>query len=245
MRDFRRIAFFVFLVGICAAAPFYKPAALTPPVPQPEADAARDVRREDLTLQVTTRSESSPAAEFVFPESSFAESIQETRVNPPTIRAHGASPSDSHFLRSPQRLESEPPPRIALRYEAVSPPPREPELAFSLAPEWGTAPTDPIKSRRSSHEADTSAPLRHRIVDGDTLKKLARKYLGDPARAREIFEANRGVLQDPDILPLGEELLIPISDEQHEGSWAADRENSTSPKETEELKEGERSRGTH
>jgi nucleoid-associated protein YgaU len=49
----------------------------------------------------------------------------------------------------------------------------------------------------------------HRIVDGDTLAELAERYLGSAARAKEIFEANRNVLSDPALLPIGVELKIP------------------------------------
>ncbi len=49
----------------------------------------------------------------------------------------------------------------------------------------------------------------HKITDGDTLPALAQAYLGDAGRAREIFEANRDVLANPEILPIGRELKIP------------------------------------
>jgi nucleoid-associated protein YgaU len=49
----------------------------------------------------------------------------------------------------------------------------------------------------------------HRIVDGDTLSALAGKYLGQADRYLEIFEYNRDVLRDPDLLPIGVELRIP------------------------------------
>jgi nucleoid-associated protein YgaU len=49
----------------------------------------------------------------------------------------------------------------------------------------------------------------HRIVDGDTLPALAERYLGSADRAREIFEANRNVLDNPELLPIGAELKIP------------------------------------
>jgi hypothetical protein len=38
---------------------------------------------------------------------------------------------------------------------------------------------------------------------------LAGRYLDDPHRSGEIFEANRGLLSDPDLLPIGTELVIP------------------------------------
>jgi len=51
--------------------------------------------------------------------------------------------------------------------------------------------------------------LRHRIVDGDTLVDLARRYLGRGERYMEIFEANRELLRSPDQLPIGMEIIIP------------------------------------
>ncbi len=52
-------------------------------------------------------------------------------------------------------------------------------------------------------------PKVHKIIDGDTLADLAAQYLGTPKRAREIFEANRDILTDPELLPIGVELKIP------------------------------------
>lgn len=53
------------------------------------------------------------------------------------------------------------------------------------------------------------APRIHRIVNGDSLPALAKRYLGSEDRAAEILEANRDVLSSPDALPLGIELKIP------------------------------------
>lgn len=49
----------------------------------------------------------------------------------------------------------------------------------------------------------------HLVADGDTLTRLAERYLKDPNRAREILELNRDVLTDPDLLPIGAPLRIP------------------------------------
>jgi len=55
-----------------------------------------------------------------------------------------------------------------------------------------------------------SIPRRtHRIVDGDTLARLAERYLGDPNRAGEIFQLNRQLLPSPKILPIGAVLQLP------------------------------------
>ena len=52
-------------------------------------------------------------------------------------------------------------------------------------------------------------PRSHVIVDGDSLAKLAGRYLDDPRRSEEIFALNRGVFSDPELLPIGAELKIP------------------------------------
>ncbi len=56
----------------------------------------------------------------------------------------------------------------------------------------------------------TSKPAKiHTIHDGDTLASLASRYLDDPRRAGEILDANREVLSDPELLPIGAKILIP------------------------------------
>ena len=49
----------------------------------------------------------------------------------------------------------------------------------------------------------------HTIVDGDTLRGLAFRYLDNESRWNEIYLANRDVLEDPMSLPIGEKLAIP------------------------------------
>lgn len=58
---------------------------------------------------------------------------------------------------------------------------------------------------------ETAPPRTHRIVDGDSLPKLAKRYLNDRERSGEIFAANRGLLTNPDLLPIGAELTIPAN----------------------------------
>jgi LysM repeat protein len=56
---------------------------------------------------------------------------------------------------------------------------------------------------------EASEPRTHIVVDGDSLERLASRYLSDPQRNREIYELNRNVLSAPDLLPIGAELKIP------------------------------------
>ncbi len=51
--------------------------------------------------------------------------------------------------------------------------------------------------------------LTHKISDGDTLSALAQEFLGDAALQNELFEYNRDVLKNPDLLPIGQVIKIP------------------------------------
>lgn len=60
-------------------------------------------------------------------------------------------------------------------------------------------------------------PESHVVVDGDSLERLAGRYLDDPHRGTEIYNLNRDVLTSPDVLPIGVELKIP--DRTSRTSW--------------------------
>ena len=56
---------------------------------------------------------------------------------------------------------------------------------------------------------DAKEAVYHTVVKGDNLWKIAEKYLGNGARNKEIFEANRPMLKDPDKIYPGQVLRIP------------------------------------
>ena len=94
------------------------------------------------------------------------------------------------------------PPQLAESY---------PETGRAGSARWGVSMDMllPVASPR-----DDSARV-HKVVDGDTLAALAERYLGSAARAGEIFEANRDVLHDPELLPIGAELKMPPRNERN------------------------------
>lgn len=49
------------------------------------------------------------------------------------------------------------------------------------------------------------------IVSGDTLSKLAKKYYGNAMDYPRIFEANREVIKDPDLIYVGQKIRIPVA----------------------------------
>jgi len=47
------------------------------------------------------------------------------------------------------------------------------------------------------------------VESGDTLSKLAKKYLNNPNRYNDIFNLNKDILSNPDLIKVGQKLKIP------------------------------------
>lgn len=47
------------------------------------------------------------------------------------------------------------------------------------------------------------------VQAGDTLSKLAKAHLGDPKRYMEIFNLNKDVLKNPDLIKVGQKIQLP------------------------------------
>ena len=47
------------------------------------------------------------------------------------------------------------------------------------------------------------------VKSGDTLSKLAKTHLGNAKRYMEIFNLNKGILKDPDLIKVGQKLQLP------------------------------------
>ncbi|UJH66922.1 LysM peptidoglycan-binding domain-containing protein [Allomuricauda sp. SCSIO 65647] len=56
---------------------------------------------------------------------------------------------------------------------------------------------------------DTSVYHRHTVESGESLSKIAKHYYGDAMKYNAIFEANRTILNNPDLIHPGQELVIP------------------------------------
>jgi nucleoid-associated protein YgaU len=92
--------------------------------------------------------------------------------------------------------------------------PSEQPAAPPELPRYFPAASQPFSARWGASLSEmlpetASAPPVHKVVDGDTLALLAERYLGSASRAMEIFEANRNVLEDPQVLTIGMDLKIP------------------------------------
>lgn len=96
-------------------------------------------------------------------------------------------------------------------------------LAMAASPPSGLISTGSPGPSPAAAPPDSSAPANmaslappiepthrtHVVHQGDSLERLAERYLGDAGRAIEIFDLNREVLANPHLLTLGTELKIP------------------------------------
>jgi nucleoid-associated protein YgaU len=49
----------------------------------------------------------------------------------------------------------------------------------------------------------------HEVQKGETLSKISEQYYGDSALYLQIFEANKDILKDPNLIRIGQKLRIP------------------------------------
>ena len=55
------------------------------------------------------------------------------------------------------------------------------------------------------------------IQVGDSLSKIAKELLGDANKWKEIYEANKDVIKDPNVIEPGTEIDIPGEDKPKKG----------------------------
>ena len=67
-----------------------------------------------------------------------------------------------------------------------------------------------VRSGSSSTAPDRNADARiHVVVKGDSLSKIALREYGDAQQWRRIYEANRDLVQNPDLIYPGQKLRLP------------------------------------
>ena len=67
-----------------------------------------------------------------------------------------------------------------------------------------------VRSGSSSTAGSPASSQRTYVVrKGDSLSKIARAEYGDANEWRRIFDANRDIIDDPDLIHPGQELKIP------------------------------------
>ena len=72
----------------------------------------------------------------------------------------------------------------------------------------------PVETQQSMERAAStvlmaSSPRFHTVLKKDTLYSLARQYYGNAARWKEIYQANISSISDPNMIRIGDRLVIP------------------------------------
>jgi len=64
-------------------------------------------------------------------------------------------------------------------------------------------------SSSAAAPAGATVTRTYTVVSGDSLSKIAKKIYGDANRWKEIFEANKDTVKNPDLIRPGQVLKIP------------------------------------
>jgi nucleoid-associated protein YgaU len=82
--------------------------------------------------------------------------------------------------------------------------------ASSTAPSAPKADFGNVESGVTSTAPAAASPVQtYTVVGGDSLSKIAKHFYGNANRWREIFEANRDQISNPDLIKPGQVLKIP------------------------------------
>jgi nucleoid-associated protein YgaU len=155
-------------------------------------------------------------------------------VMPATSQAAGASAAPPHWMIPEEslpppvvpRADYAPPPgpdRLpAVPFAAVAQPPDlngtyrstlqvpPPPLLDAQSPPpttvgWVTQPAAPVASMAPAEPAASTYVIR----DGDDLATISSRFYGHPAAAAALWSANRDVIPNPDLLPIGTAIRLP------------------------------------
>jgi len=79
---------------------------------------------------------------------------------------------------------------------------------YDPATDTAAAPVEPYPAYPKTSGA-TSGSRYHTVQKKDTLYSLARQYYNDQHRWKDIYEANRSEIGDPNKIRIGQRLVIP------------------------------------
>ena len=66
-----------------------------------------------------------------------------------------------------------------------------------------------VINNTNQQELETEQVQYYEIKSGDSLSKIAKEFYGDAMAYNQIFEANKEVIQDPDLIFVGQKIRIP------------------------------------
>ncbi|NBB86418.1 MAG: peptidoglycan-binding protein LysM [Bacteroidetes bacterium] len=60
-----------------------------------------------------------------------------------------------------------------------------------------------------AEDEEAPEPTFYTVQRGDSLSKIAKAHYGDAGKWNEVFAANRGIIDDPDLIHPGQQIRIP------------------------------------
>jgi len=75
----------------------------------------------------------------------------------------------------------------------------------------GASSTAPAAPEPTATTGTSDSAKSYTVVSGDSLSKIAKREYGDANKWRTIYEANRDLIKDPDLIYPGQELKVPTA----------------------------------
>jgi len=174
---------------------------LLPPMPRKSQATGTVAQMTGLGSDIVPTPASEPVAR---------QSVAPSLSGPAPILPQPLSPfvaSSSHGVSGPSTSST-------AQHPVVSLDPSAPRPVYSIAarpPRHAATQSEADADKDIDEEgSDNLDDLRiHVVHNGDTLQRLAKRYLDDERRALEIFDLNRETLSNPHLLPIGTEIVIP------------------------------------
>lgn len=86
--------------------------------------------------------------------------------------------------------------------------PRTPQVVYQ-APATSEGKYKKEKGSGAIVEKEDRQPRVYVVEKGDTLQKISKKMYGTTKKWNRIYDANKGILKSPDMIKVGQELVIP------------------------------------
>ncbi|MFM8736048.1 MAG: LysM peptidoglycan-binding domain-containing protein [Pirellulales bacterium] len=135
---------------------------------------------------------------------------EQVATTPVALRADYAPPSPPARLPPVAPALQAEGPAMTATYRSTFDVPPPPLLDAQAAPPLVAAWAAPKAAGRTveAPQADL-VPATYVVRDGDDLTGISTRFYGHPGGAAAVWEANRDVIPDPNLLPIGAELRLP------------------------------------
>lgn len=149
-----------------------------------------------------------PPVPASWPPAEWSPEHQASIPPPPGAEYQPPAPPAPLPPRPPEFAQPQPGLPNVYRSALTAPPP--PLLDAHRPPPLAATPAAPAGARPiTAPSATGSLPSTYRVRDGDDLAGIAARMYGHPAAAAAVWAANRDLISDPGLLPIGADLRLP------------------------------------